>query len=211
MHLTKEDIHNLERIKRLNIINSVSGIKPANLIGTKSKDGQTNLAIFSSVVHLGSNPALLGFVMRPTDDVPRHTYENIKETGLYTINHVPVSIADKAHFTSAKIDREVSEFDRCGLNEEYLEDFSAPFVKECFLKMGMKLVDEMPIQINGTILVIGEIQHLLIPDNAVNEKGYIDLSLYNTAGISGLNNYYSLKTESSFPYARAEEIPDFGA
>ncbi len=211
MHLTKEDIQNLERVKRLNIINSVSGIKPANLIGTKANDGQTNVAIFSSVFHLGSNPALLGFIMRPTDDVPRHTYQNIQENSFYTINHIPVSIAVKAHYTSAKVDRSVSEFERCGLTEEYHADFHAPFVKECTLKMGMKLVDEIPIKVNGTIIVIGEIQHLIIPDNAVGEKGYIDLSLYNTAGISGLNNYYSLKPEATFPYARPDEIPDFGA
>ena len=62
MHLTREDIQNTERIKRFNIINSITGIKPANLIGTISADGKTNLAIFSSDIHLGSNPALIGFI-----------------------------------------------------------------------------------------------------------------------------------------------------
>ncbi|GAB4245738.1 MAG: flavin reductase [Ekhidna sp.] len=211
MHLIKEDIQKLESKKRLNIINSVSGIKPANLIGTKSKSGQTNVAIFSSVVHLGSNPALLGFIVRPTGEVPRHTYENIKETHTYTINHVPTNLADKAHYTSAKLDRSVSEFDRCGLTEEYIGKFPAPFVKECALKIGMRLVDEIPIKTNGTILIIGEIETLIIPDQALNEKGHIDLSLYNTAGISGLNSYYSLSPVASFPYARPDEIPDFGS
>jgi len=211
MYLSKSDIENMERKKRLNIINSVSGIKPANLIGTKSTDGQSNVAIFSSVIHLGSNPALLGFIMRPTDDVPRHTYENIKETELYTINHVPTSIADRAHYTSAKLDRSISEFERCGLTEEYVDDFHAPFVQESSLKIGMRKVDEIPIQVNGTLLLIGQIEHLLIPDEAVDQKGYIDLSVFNTAGISGLNTYYSLNPVASFPYARPEEIPDFGA
>jgi len=211
MYLSKSDIENMERKKRLNIINSVSGIKPANLIGTKSTDGQSNVAIFSSVIHLGSNPALLGFIMRPTDDVPRHTYENIKETELYTINHVPTSIADRAHYTSAKLDRSISEFERCGLTEEYVDDFHAPFVQESSLKIGMRKVDEIPIQVNGTLLLIGQIEHLIIPDEAVDQKGYIDLSVFNTAGISGLNTYYSLNPVASFPYARPEEIPDFGA
>jgi flavin reductase (DIM6/NTAB) family NADH-FMN oxidoreductase RutF len=209
MQLTKEDIQKLERTKRLNIINAVSGIKPANLIGTIGDDGQTNVAIFSSVFHLGSNPALLGFIMRPTEDVPRHTYDNIQQNGFYTINHVPIEIVEKAHYTSAKIDRSISEFDRCGLTEEYIGDFRAPFVKECFLKVGLKKVAEVPIEINGTILMIGEIHHLVIPDEAVDEKGYIDLSLYNTAGISGLNSYYSLAPIASFPYARPNEIPHF--
>lgn len=209
MHLTKEDIQQLERKRRLNIINSVSGIKPANLIGTISNNQQTNVAIFSSVFHLGSDPALLGFITRPTDEVPRHTYENIQENGYFTINHVPTAIVDKAHYTSAKVDRSVSEFDICGLTEEYLHGFKAPFVKESSLKIGLKKVDEMAIKINGTILVIGEIEHLIIPDLAVDERGYIDLSLHNTAGISGLNTYYSLAPVASFPYARPDEIPDF--
>ena len=54
------DIKSMSKIFRLNLINSITGIKPANLIGTKSKDNLENLAIFSSVVHLGSNHALLG-------------------------------------------------------------------------------------------------------------------------------------------------------
>ena len=77
MNLTKTDLENASKVFRLNLINSITGIKPANLIGSISNSGQTNLAIFSSVIHLGSNPAYLGFIMRPIGDVPRHTYENI--------------------------------------------------------------------------------------------------------------------------------------
>ena len=64
MHFSKQDILNTPRIKRLNLINSITGIKPANLIGTISKNSHTNLAIFSSVIHLGSSPSLIGFIIR---------------------------------------------------------------------------------------------------------------------------------------------------
>ena len=208
MHLTKNDIQNLDRRRRLNIINSVTGIKPANLIGSISGQ-QPNAAIFSSVVHLGSDPALLGFITRPTGEVPRHTYENIKENGYYTINQVPVDIIKKAHYTSAKIDRTESEFSRMNLTEEYIDGFKPPFVKESHLKIGMKLEEEIAIKINGTILIIGSIEHLIIDEKAVNEKGYINLETLQTAGISGLNSYYSLQFLESFPYVRENEIPDF--
>lgn len=211
MHLTNKELDQLDRRYRANIINSVSGIKSANLIGTKSKNGQTNVAIFNSVFHLGANPPLQGFVLRPTGEVPRHTYENIKETGYYTINHVTTQIADKAHYTSAKLKREESEFKRCGLTEEYLSDFHAPFVKESPLKIGLRFVEEIPIKLNDTVLIIGEIEQLMIPDQAVDEKGHVDLSLYSTAGISGLNSYYSLQHIATFPYARPEDIPNFGS
>lgn len=209
MHLTKDDLYQLERRKKLNIINSITGIKPANLIGTVSEDNIPNLAIFSSIVHLGSNPALLGFIVRPTGEVPRNTYENILANGLYTINHVRESFVKNAHYTSAKFDREVSEFDACGLTDEYLSDFKAPFVKESTIKIGMKYCESIPIERNGTILVIGEVEHIILPDEAVNEKGYIDLEQAETAGISGLNSYYSVEKIASFPYVRVDEIPEF--
>ncbi len=124
MHYTKVAIEKMNRLQRIKYINSVSGIKPANLIGTISEYGSTNLAIFSYVLHLGSDPSLLGFITRPTGEVPRHTYENILQNGQYTINHVHRSFTKKAHFTSAKLRHDQSEFTVCGLTEEYLQDFT---------------------------------------------------------------------------------------
>ncbi len=209
MHYTKEDIENLERVERLKIINSVTGIKPANLIGTiDDRSCATNVAIFSSVFHLGSNPALLGFIMRPAGDVPRHTYNNIKQNGFYTINHIHPAFTKNAHYTSAKFDESVSEFDSCNLTEEYLRDFKAPFVKESTFKMGLRFKEAIDITVNGTILIIGEIEHLVVPENAIVE-GNIDLEASDSVGISGLNSYYSLKKIEEHPYARLKDVPSF--
>lgn len=209
MYLSKNDIENTERIKRLNIINSVSGIKPGNLIGTRSNEGQANLAIISSVVHLGSNPAYLGFIVRPGGEVRRHTQENINDNGCFTINHVCTDFIQNAHYTSAKFDHHISEFDACGLTEEKIEGFHAPFVKESLLKIGLKHVESVPIQSSGTTMIVGQIEHLVIPDNATNDEGYIDLGLANGVGISGLNSYYALEKLADFPYARVSDTPEF--
>ncbi len=209
MYLSKTDIESTPRVKRLNLINSISGIKPGNLIGTKSVYGSPNLAIISSVVHLGSNPALLGYILRPADEVRRHTYENILENGFFTINHIHKSFIKEAHYTSAKFDANVSEFEECGLTEEYQFGFHAPFVGESQLKIGLKHVESVEIKSNGTMMVVGEVQHLVIPDDAMDERGYLDLGKANDIGISGLNSYYELKKIDEFPYARVGEVPDF--
>ena len=101
------------------------------------------------------------------------------ENGYYTINHVGESFVKNAHYTSAKFDSDISEFKACGLTEEYLNDFKAPFVKESAIKIGMKYVESIPIEINGTILVIGEVEHIHLPENVLNTKGYIDLEKAN--------------------------------
>ncbi|SIN69415.1 flavin reductase family protein [Algoriphagus halophilus] len=208
MQLTKEELDQMDRKYRLNLINSISGIKPANLIGTKSVDDQENVAIFSSVVHLGSSPAQLGFIMRPQTEIPRDTYPNIMETGYYTINHISESFIKKAHFTSAKLGRGESEFDRMKLQQEYIGDFFAPFVKESPVKIGMKHLESIPLP-NGCIFVIGLVELIVMPDEIINSLGQMDLSSYMGVGISGLNTYYGLNMLDSFPYVRENEIPEF--
>ena len=59
MIFNKTEILGLDRFYRANLINSIVGIKQASLIGTVSNKNISNLALFSSVVHLGSNPQLV--------------------------------------------------------------------------------------------------------------------------------------------------------
>jgi flavin reductase (DIM6/NTAB) family NADH-FMN oxidoreductase RutF len=208
MHYDKKAIDQLDRVTRLKIINSVTGIKPGNLIGTIGENGATNLAVFSSIIHLGSNPSLLGFISRPQTEEVGHTLRNILQTEFYTINHIHPEFVKKAHYTSAKFSSDVSEFDACNLSEEYINHFKAPFVQESIFKMGLRFKEAVDIKLNGTVLVIGEIEELVIADKAfVNED--IDLEASEGVGISGLNTYYSLKKIESYPYARLSEIPKF--
>ncbi len=209
MYLTLNDILATDRIRRLNIINSIAGIKPANLVGSLSDDGTLNLAIFSSVVHIGSNPPLLGFIARPAADTPRHTLSNIRRLGCYTINAIPQTLIERSHYTSAKFGSGVSEFERCNIKPGFLPGFAAPFVAESPIKIGMKFMQEIPIELNGTSLVIGMVEHLIIRDELVDARGYIDFEAGNMAGIGGLNRYYSVSQIGEFPYARPEETPDF--
>ena len=202
MHLTKKDLQQTEKIKRLNIVNSITGVKPANLIGSQSPQGATNLAIFSSLVHLGSNPALLGFITRPTGEVKRHTLANIEANGYYTINHVLQSQIKQAHQTSAKYPKDQSEFKTCGFKPEYIEGFSAPFVSESKIKIGLRWEQTIPIELNNTSMVIGSIEHIIVPDESLTQEGYLNLAQAETVGISGLNSYYRLSFLQSFPYAR---------
>jgi flavin reductase (DIM6/NTAB) family NADH-FMN oxidoreductase RutF len=210
MLLRKKEIRSLERIYRLNLINSLSGVKPVNLIGTRSNRNEDNVAIFSSVVHLSSNPAQLGFVMRPQSEIKKDTYANIIETGTYTINHVSESFVKKAHYTSAKLERTQSEFDLMKIEREFIEDFHAPFVKSSAVKVGMQHLENIPLP-NGCIFVVGEVILIAFPEESANKKGQIDLSAYHGMGVSGLNTYYTLKKLTDFPYVRVDEIPDFDA
>jgi flavin reductase (DIM6/NTAB) family NADH-FMN oxidoreductase RutF len=210
MIINQTDISAWNSKYRLKLINSISGYKAVHLIGTTSNSGKTNLAIFNSIVHIGSNPPRLGFIMRPLT-VERDTYNNIIETGLYTINHVHKSFLKQAHYTSAKFGKDESEFKACNLEEEYSSDFQAPFVKESTIKIGLKLIEDIKIESNGTHLIIGEIQLINIEDDYIESDGQIDLQKAHNLCVTGLNQYSSVSKFVNYPYARVEEMPDFYA
>ena len=201
MRISRNDIAKFDKIYRINLINSCSGYKSANLIGTISESGVTNVAVFSSVIHLGSDPPLLGFILRPTT-VPRHTYANIKAMGSYTINHIHDGILKDAHHTSAKYDQNTSEFSKTALEEEYRENYSIPFVKHAPIQLAMKYLEEYEIKANGVLMVVGEIQEIFVADELVNDDGFIDLSKGKIATINGLDGYAVPSLKTRFGYQR---------
>lgn len=204
-HFTTSDLAAMPRFTRTALVNSLSGFKSANLIGTKSRVGVENLAIFSSAVHIGADPALLGIVFRPvTADrkTSRHTYENIKETGFFTLNHVHTSIVEAAHQTSANYPDNASEFETVGLTPQYIPNFSAPFVQESAIKMGLEYVEEYVIKANNTIFLIGKIVEILLPEHCLDVHGNLDLNAAQTVTVSGLDTYHTATEITRLPYAR---------
>ncbi|NWF90344.1 MAG: flavin reductase [Ignavibacteriaceae bacterium] len=201
MKITNANILSFEKLFRTNFVNSLSGFKSANLIGTISNEGKTNLAIFSSVIHVGANPPLIGMLVRPTS-VLRHTYSNIKETNYFTINHISKEIYKQAHQTSARYDKDVSEFYECGFTPEYSDTIRAPYVKESKIKIGVRFAEEQEIKLNGTIFIVGEIMEVILPDNIVCEDGYIDTESSQIIAISGLDSYHETKRIARLAYAK---------
>jgi len=199
--ISGEDIDQLEKRFRTNLINSLSGFKSANLIGTIDKEGNTNLAVFSSVIHFGANPPLLGMLSRP-NSVDRHTYENIKATGYYTINHIHKDFYSKAHQTAARYPREVSEFDGAGLTPEFSGNIAAPYVAESAIKMGLSLVEEHKIAANDTILLVGQLKELFLNEEILGSDGFLDLEKAESVCISGLDSYHQTERLNRLPYAK---------
>ena len=193
-YINTKQIKQLDRLTRLNLINSISGVKNAHLIATKSKKGISNLSIINSVVHIGSNPPLLGFVNRPATSVRRDTINNLNENPFFTINNVEKSKLKNAHLTSGKYPHNISEFKECGFKEIYIDSFTVPFVESSNIKIGLEMVERINIASNNTILIIGLIKILQTPDDFLKniEK--------HAVGSVGLNSYYSIKKLNSFKY-----------
>ena len=197
---TADDIEQMEQRYRAHFINSLSGFKSANLIGTCSTDKQTNVAIVSSVVHLGAQPPLMAYINRPAS-VPRHTLNNILATGHYTINHVNENIITAAHQTSARYPQSESEFAATGLNEYWNAAFPAPFVAESRLRLGLDYVEHHTL-LNETVMVIGRITYVELAMTALTGDGYIDIESLGSVAVSGLDSYHKSMKLQRLSYAK---------
>ena len=203
-YFTSDSLLQMETRTRAAFMNSLSGFKSASLIGTIDFNGNTNLAIFSSVIHIGSNPALIGFINRP-DSTSRHTLENILETHYFTVNHINENIYRQAHQTSARYPKALSEFEATGLTQEFGTLFKAPYVKESTIKYGLSFAEKHDLNINGTILIIGKVEEIFIPEDCLLNNGSIDIEKAETIAISGLDTYHKTQKIARLSYAKPDK------
>jgi flavin reductase (DIM6/NTAB) family NADH-FMN oxidoreductase RutF len=203
-HISFSEIMNMDKQKRVHFINSLGGFKSVSLLGTANNNEQTNLAIFSSIFHIGANPPLIAVIFRPSPP-ERDTLGNILETGFYTINHINEDIYKQAHQTSARYDYDISEFDVTNLTPEYKNNFKAPFVKESNIQLGVEFKEKINITVNNSVMIIGEIKEVYFPENCLCEDGFLDLEKANTITCSGLDSYHKTKKLDRLSYAKPDK------
>jgi len=206
-HISSTLISDMEQRYQAAFINSLGGFKSVVLVGTVDLQGATNLAIFNSLFHIGANPPLCGLVFRP-DTVERHTLSNIISTGVYTINHLNERIYKKAHQTSARYPKDQSEFEATGLTPEFSEGFQAPFVAESRVRFAVEMREKIPLGINGTILMIGQITDVWLPEEIVQPDGFVDLEQAGTLTCSGLDSYHRTQRLARLAYAKPDTWPE---
>jgi len=204
IHINKDQIEQLEKQKRVHLINSLGGFKSVSLVGTSDENGNENLAIFSSFFHIGANPPLIGLIFRPSPP-ERDSMRNILDTGFFTVNHINESIYKQAHQTSARYDKGISEFDATNLKSEYKNEFFAPFVAESNIQLGVEFKEKIDVSINSTTMIIGEITQIYIPENCLLEDGFIDLEKANTITCSGLDSYHKTIQLDRLSYAKPDK------
>ena len=203
-HISKQDLNAMDRIYRLNLINSCTGYKSANLIGTVSTENIYNVAVFSSITHLGSDPALLTFIVRPTT-VPRDTYKNIIDNKEFTVNHINVEDIKEAHHTSARYPSVISEFDVTNLEKEFKDDYKASFVKSSRIKLGCKYLNQYEIKENNTLLMVAEINDIYFNEDIIQKDGWLNLDIAKTVTVNGLDGYALPSLVQRFEYAKPKD------
>ena len=205
-HYTIDEVKSWDRFYRGNFINSISGFKSVSLIGTVDAENNPNLSIFSNIVHLGADPAIIGFINRPREASP-HSLANIENTHCYTINHIHEEFVEQAHQTSAKYKIGESEFEKTGLTPLWTDDCKAPYVKESRVRYSLELQEIISLKKNNTYLVVGAIRDIYVPQVAIQTDGFVDLENVGSLASLGIDGYYKTSLVSRYSYAKPDQLP----
>lgn len=190
--ISKEAISQMDKIEKLNLINSSTGYKPTYFIATKSIEGNINIALFNNLTVLSHSPSLIGFIIHPSDAAP-DSYQNIMETGYFTINHITADMITDTHttlFVDDSDERDTLEDYKTFLEIEYKEEVNFPFVKRSPVQLYCKFVNEYIIKENKIIHIIASIEHIFFDQTLEHKEGWIQLDKGNMVSTNGIDSYF---------------------
>jgi len=142
---------------------------PVVLISTISNDGIRNAAPWSCVMP----------ILRPLDLViiaswlKRDTLNNIRQTGEFVLNVMPVEMADEVMICSENFAPEIDEFEMAGLKPKPSSKVKPPGIDGSLAWIECRLEEE--ILKDNYSLIIGKVVHLEVDDGIIAEDGAIDL------------------------------------
>jgi len=84
-------------------------------------------------------------------------------------------------------------------------DTHAPCVAESPIQIVLRLVREIPITENGTILVVGEILHIYLQDDLISEDGFVAHHIADSLAVAGLDAYFGLRNGQRLSYAKPDQ------
>jgi flavin reductase (DIM6/NTAB) family NADH-FMN oxidoreductase RutF len=182
--------------------------RPIAWVSTIHPSGAINLAPFSFFNGLASDPPMImiSFTGYHEHGGEKDSLFNIKSSGEFVVNMVPLALKDAMNITTAPVDHGVDELALAGLNTEESvlvkppRVLEAPINMECEFYQEIKLPCTLQDSINTTI--IGKVLGINIREEVLTD-GMIDLAKIKPLARLGYNQYTAV--DSVFTMNRPEE------
>lgn len=192
--------------------------RPIALVSTISPDGRVNLAPFSFFAGLGSNPMTVLFCPANKDDgSEKDTLRNCLPpeeggTGEFVVNIACEPYIRKAVACAEPLAFGESEFELASLAEEASRIVRPPRVGEspiAYECRTLQIVRTNPGAPAGGNVVIGEVVHVFVRDDVINDRFHIDPAATQHVGRLGGAGYCTVRDRFEIPMGRRaiEEHP----
>jgi flavin reductase (DIM6/NTAB) family NADH-FMN oxidoreductase RutF len=209
MELDPASLSQADRYKLL-----IGGIvpRPIAFVSSRSPGGALNLAPFSFFAGVASAPMTLLFCpANGPDGMEKDTLRNVKPAEEGGVGEFVVNVAVEAYERQMASSAEPlpygeSEFDLSGLTPAPSRVVSVPRVAEspiafeCRTRQIIRLAPGVPA---GGNIVLGEIVHVFVRDDLINERFHIDPAKLGAIGRMGGLGYSRTRDRFEMPMGRA--------
>lgn len=175
--------------------------RPIAFISTTSPKGHHNIAPFSFFCGVGSDPMMLLFcpANKPDgsekDSMLNARPESEGGTGCFVVNVVPAALAASAALAAESLPHGESEFDLTGLLPGPCAAVCAPRLAQSpvsFECITRQIIRTNPGKPSGGNIVIGEVVHIHVDDQVINERLHLDPAALDLVGrMGGLSYCYT--------------------
>jgi flavin reductase (DIM6/NTAB) family NADH-FMN oxidoreductase RutF len=185
--------------------------RPIAFVSTISPTGRLNLAPFSFFNGVGSNPMTLLFCpVNNKDGSEKDSLRNCKPvaeggTGEFVVNVAIDEYAREVAAAAEPLPYGESEFDLVGLTPTPSRIVKPPRVLESpvsFECRTLQVIRTNPGQAAGGNVVIGEVVHVWVRDDLINERYHIDQGKLDAIGRMGGLEYTRTRDRFQLPQGR---------
>lgn len=178
---------------------------PCPLVTGGTLESADTLAVAWMAI-VSPSPPRIGMSLRRT----RRTLELIRETGDFTVNFSPTSLAAEVDFCGIASGRNVDKWQVTGLTLAPSTAVTAPLIAECPLNLECRVVQEVDLE--DYVFVIGEIVETHAEESILDETGErVDVgALDPLTYIAGSREYRGLgpKLADAFSLGKTLQAPE---
>lgn len=143
---------------------------PVVLVTSVDSQGKPNIITLAWVGTVCSDPPTLGLGIRPH----RYSYKLIEDCGEFVVNVPNKDILRGVDFCGMVSGQEVDKFSETGLTPQPAEKVEPPLIQEC--PVNMECVVKKQIPLGAHHLFLGEIVHVHVDEDILDENGEIDFT-----------------------------------
>ncbi|TPE48808.1 flavin reductase family protein [Amaricoccus solimangrovi] len=176
--------------------------RPIGWISTLDAAGLPNLAPYSFFNAIADQPPMVAYSStggKGGGSEGKDTVANIRATGEFVVNIVPMALRDAMNACSAALAHGVDEFEVAGLEKAPCEVVAPPRVRAAPASLECRLWRTIDLPGEANILVIGEVVGVHI-DEAMLRDGIFDVTLYQPLSRLGYRDYAAVS--EIFPLRR---------
>lgn len=142
--------------------------RPDILVTCRDLSGNDNVLAVTCACNAGYDPPMVMVGIVPG----RHSYDMIKQTGVFIVNLVPERMRKEYAFAGTKSGADVDKFEALHLTKGEGVQVNAPYIMECPVNIECKITGS--IKTGSHEMFAATIEYVHADEDLVDEKGYIE-------------------------------------